>query len=186
MPFAATTKAKPANPAPTRTPPHKTTTTAVAHRLRMTELLLAGQVKLRVCEAEIKTRGSNYTINTIRRLRRENPTTDFRLLLGADMALIFATWRRAETLVKLAPPLVAARPGYEFPAGFGAALPEGLSLAARKILGAGIFPAPQIDLSSRQIREAIALHRDYSQLPPPVAEYIKQHRLYERLDAAEM
>lgn len=167
---------------PAGTPPHKQgrKRSPFAARLAMCRLLVAGESALAVDDIEGAWGDGrpNYTIDTIRELRRRHPGANWRLLIGADMALIFDTWWQAEELLRLAPPLVAARPGFAFPPGFGVSLPKGLSPAGRLALAAGVFPFPPCDYSSTAIRRALATGAEPAGLPPAVAALAREKRLY--------
>lgn len=171
---------------PAGTPPHKQgrERSPFAARLAMCRLLVEGESAISVDDIEGGGDGRpNYTIDTIRELRRRHPGANWRLLIGADMALPFDTWWQAEELLRLAPPLVAARPGFAFPPGFGASLPKGLSPAGRQILAAGVFPFPPCDFSSTAIRRALAAGEEPEGLPPAVAALARERRLYAPRDA---
>ncbi len=169
---------------PSNIPPHKSRAdiSSIEHRLRMTELL-AGNIDCAiVSDIELRLSGVSYTRNTIEELEKIYPNDHLRLVIGADMALIFDTWKFAPELLQLAPPLIAARPGYKFPEGFGKSLPAGLTVAERKILADGIFPINETDLSSTQLRELLSGDFSYQQLlafvPKNIAEYIIDTKIY--------
>ncbi|GHS94142.1 putative nicotinate-nucleotide adenylyltransferase [Planctomycetales bacterium] len=162
---------------PAQTPPHKHTGTAFAHRFAMTELLVQNHSGLALCDIDARVAGRNYTIDSLRRLRAQYPDQKFRLVIGADMALSFGTWREAGAVLRLAPPLVAARPGYEFPAGFGEDEPAELTPDERRLLADGVFTAALDDAASTAIRANIA-RGDYRSVPAAVADYIRAQGLY--------
>jgi nicotinate-nucleotide adenylyltransferase len=61
-------------------------------------------------------RGSVYTIDTVRILRRRYPYVDFVWLMGADNLVSFHRWRGWEKLFSLMPIAVLDRPGYRLKA----------------------------------------------------------------------
>jgi nicotinate-nucleotide adenylyltransferase len=61
-------------------------------------------------------RGSVYTIDTVRFLRRRYPSVDFVWLMGADNLVSFHRWRGWEKLFGLLPIAVLDRPGYRLKA----------------------------------------------------------------------
>lgn len=167
---------------PAARPPHKPgrVLAPFAHRLAMVRLLIQGEPAMDTDDIE-ETWGQgrqSYTVETIRELIRRRPGDSFRLLIGADMALTFDTWKEADTLLRLAPPLVAARPGFAFPAGFGTELPAGLSPEGRAILARGIFTAAVSDCASTAIREGFRTSAETPGLIPAVAAYIRENGLY--------
>ena len=64
-------------------------------------------------------RGSVYTIETIRFLKRRFPSIDFVWLMGADSLVSFHCWREWERLFGLLPIAVLDRPGYRLKARAG-------------------------------------------------------------------
>lgn len=74
------------------------------HRLAMCRLAIEGLKGFEVLDYEVKKGGPSYTIDTIQYLNRP-----LRLLLGDDQLAGFSKWKEAETLKKLAPPLVGSR-----------------------------------------------------------------------------
>jgi nicotinate-nucleotide adenylyltransferase len=62
------------------------------------------------------SRGSAYTVDTIRFLKRRYPSVNFVWLMGADNLVSFHRWRAWETLFRLVPIAVLDRPGYRLKA----------------------------------------------------------------------
>ena len=61
-------------------------------------------------------RGSAYTVDTIRFLKRRYPSVNFVWLMGADNLVSFHRWRSWESLFRLVPIAVLDRPGYRLKA----------------------------------------------------------------------
>ncbi len=61
-------------------------------------------------EARLKTR---YTLDTVRRLKRQYPKTRFIWLMGADNLADFHRWRGWRRIAREVPIAVIARPGYD-------------------------------------------------------------------------
>ena len=61
-------------------------------------------------------RGSAYTVDTLRFLKRRYPSVNFVWLMGADNLVSFHRWRAWETLFRLVPIAVLDRPGYRLKA----------------------------------------------------------------------
>lgn len=166
---------------PCRIPPHKDRPdlTPASLRLHLTQLLAVEDPRLDVCDLELQREGPSFTIETIRELLRLYPDRSYRLIVGADMVPAFATWREAETLLELAPPLVGDRPGTVLPADLVADGPKDLSLRARTLLQRGRFFLPPCPISSTMIRERMAAGEDVTPfLPPRIAAYLYEHRCY--------
>jgi nicotinate-nucleotide adenylyltransferase len=62
------------------------------------------------------SRGSAYTVDTIRFLKQRYPSVNFVWLMGADNLVSFHRWRSWETLFRLVPIAVLDRPGYRLKA----------------------------------------------------------------------
>lgn len=164
---------------PARRPPHKPADnrTPAEHRLAMLQRALAGQPHARVDTCELDRVGPSYTVDTLRDLRRRHgEAAELRLLIGADMALIFDEWREPEAIERLAEPIVMLRPPHDRDA-----LLDALPPATRPRWATRIVPVPLIDVSSSAIRRAAAegrLDQVAGDLPPGVADYIREHHLY--------
>ena len=168
---------------PASVPPHKNRPdiSNETDRLKMTELLTKNNPYFEVSDIELNRQGMSYTYITLRELKQQYPSDNLHLLIGADMAMIFDTWKNAEEIIDIAPPLIAARPGYKFAKDFGTELPEKLSLKYRKLLKKGIFHIKEIDLSSTKIRKMIANHETSvlsEYIPAEIMTYIINHNLY--------
>jgi len=164
---------------PARIPPHKVRPgiSAPEHRLAMTKLLCGENACMVVNDIELCRQGKSYTIDTIHVLRKQMPGAYFRLIIGEDMAADFHTWKQARTLMQIAPPLVAARPGCDFLTGISKQdnMPESMR---RSLLDSCINISP-MDISSTAIRAAIADQRDVTHLlTTKVMAYIFEHGLY--------
>ena len=80
-------------------------------RVAQCEALTHGH-KITVSRFE-ETRQSRYSIDTLRALRKNNPTTDFVWLMGADSLTSFHRWKDWEAIAALMPMAVFNRPGFE-------------------------------------------------------------------------
>lgn len=151
--------------------PHKSVgpKASPAHRLAMLQLAVESIPGFSVLDWECKRPGPSYTSETLQHLAKEG-RTNLRLILGADIALTLPHWHEPEAVIRLAPPLVGARPGFPltFPGG-----------AVGEALYGGVTYVPQMDISSTIIRHRL-LHGLYCGhlLPQKVLDYIVLHRLY--------
>jgi len=142
----------------------------------MIELAVADRPNAWVDRREIDRRGPSYTVDTLRELRAELPGVTLRLLIGADMALIFDQWRQPREIEALAEPVVMVRPPHD-----RQTLLSELPADQRDRWADRIVETPAIDVSSTRIRQAVAagrLNAVAADLPPGVAEYIREHQLY--------
>ena len=164
---------------PAGDPYHKpqTTQTSAAHRLAMTELAAAEDVRFAVSDCDIVRGGATYTFDTVQIFRQQFPAARLWWLLGSDSLMKLHTWKKWQTLVKQTHIAVAMREGdslgqttRELHAWLGEALQNG---------SVRILQAPLYDISSTRIRQDI---RNGSLpdglIPPQVARYIREHGLY--------
>ena len=140
------------------------TLAADRHRLAMLRLAVHGVEEVDVCDVELSLPRPSYTINTLTHLSRQFPDVEFKLIIGADNYVVFDRWYEHERLVAEYGLVVYPRRGF--------ALPESAE-------GVVFVDAPLFDVSSTQIREAIACGAGFeAMLPCGVADYIKQNKLY--------
>ncbi|MDP4185323.1 MAG: nicotinate (nicotinamide) nucleotide adenylyltransferase [Bacteroidota bacterium] len=132
-------------------------------RLELTRLAILDKPHFRICDIEFRLPRPSYTIDTLKKLKAENPNRDFVLIIGTDNLICFHHWKDYQRLLKEYEIVVYPRPGYD-------EYPE---------YSVRIVNAPQMDISSTDIRQRIADNRDFSQLlPAQVWEYIQKNKLY--------
>lgn len=166
---------------PAGRPPHKAAQdlAPAADRLAMVELAVAGHPRFAVSDLELRRPGPSYTVETLRALESAGR---LHLLLGSETFLDLPSWREPEEVARRARLLVVPRSGDGFD-------PE--APAAQKVLaalglpafgtaeGPRCLPAVSLPISGsdlrRRCREGRSLH---FRLPPAVAAYIREHRLY--------
>lgn len=162
---------------PTGISPHKMMDgdATPAQRLEMCRLAFEGIDGVIVSDLEIRRAGKSYTVDTLRELYDPNGRLFF--LLGTDMLLSLDKWREPEEIFKLCYPVYVRREADE---SLDAAIVEKIAdyynrfgKAVRRIV------TPPIELSSREVRAAVAAGEDISTLvPPSVADYIQKAGLY--------
>jgi len=150
-------------------PPHKKEPAApVEDRLRMVELAIEGEPAFRASRMEIDRGGASYTLDTLTQLRRENPDTSLFLIVGADSAIDFSSWKEPDAVIEMANVAIAPRPGFD------------LSKMEPRLQGkAQVFHSPTLELSSTMIRERLRERRPIRFLVPEAVErYIRERGLY--------
>jgi len=70
------------------------------HRVKMIELATRGIKGVKISDVEIKSRGKNYTLNTVRKLRKKYPKNEFFLIIGSDILKEITKWHKYETLLE--------------------------------------------------------------------------------------
>ncbi len=151
---------------PAARPPHKSGGTHAPYedRYRMVEIACRADPRFESSRLE---QGSaySYSINTIEKLQAElGDNTELYFLIGADAFAEIRTWHRWQDVVRAVAFIVVSRPGarYEVPAGSRAYRLDDLDLP----------------VSSSAIRRKLAAGDPEVEVPPGVAEYIRQHGLY--------
>ena len=135
------------------------------HRLAMLKLAIERYPLLKVCDIELEMPRPSYTINTLDELSRRYPDYRFNIVIGGDNWNIIDRWKEYQRIINEYGVVVYPRPGYE--------------LSSTNNSNVVVVEAPLADISSTQIREAIAKYDEVGHLlPQGVAEYINKHNLY--------
>lgn len=137
-------------------------------REAMVRLAIDGEPGCTLDRIEIEHTGPSVTLDTVEALSAREPGTEWVLLIGGDQYANLHTWRGWERLLALTVLAVAQRPGERPPPD-----PAVLARPHRAV------PLPMLDISSTDIRARVARGDPIDGLvPPAVARYIDQHRLY--------
>ncbi|MBS1261906.1 MAG: putative nicotinate-nucleotide adenylyltransferase [Calditrichaeota bacterium] len=137
-------------------------------RLEMIRAAVKNVPYFQVIDYEIRRGEASYTIDTVRRLKRDHPGREFTLILGADSVATLPRWKQYRELIDSVRIAAVVRPGWSL-----ADLPAGVR---RRIHPVEIPPLP---LSSTMIRERIARGRSVRFLVPDRAlEIIESRALY--------
>lgn len=113
--------------------------------------IIGKKTKFSACDIEFHLESPLYTYNTLERLSNDFPDRNFALLMGGDNINILHRWYRGEEIMAKYPVLVYPREGVDTPA-----------LCKEK--GAIYIDAPQVDVSSTQIRNLQQQGEDVSHL----------------------
>lgn len=147
-------------------PPHKPSgsTTPYEHRHRMVELACAADPRFVPSRLEAGA-GKSYSIDTITRLKPTlTPEDRLFFLIGADAFAEINSWYRAGDVLAAVEFIVVSRPGYEYP------IPTGARIHRLESI--------ELPVSSSTIRRVLEEGGRPEDLPPAVADYAEQHRLY--------
>lgn len=126
-------------------------------RLRLAELAVAGNPRLRAEPIEFGLPRPSYTIATLDVLRQRHPTHVFVLLMGADNLPGLPRWQEAARLLADVDIYVYPRPGTNLP---------DLTQFPR----AQVMAAPLLDISATYIRESLRTGRSIRYLVPAAVE----------------
>jgi nicotinate-nucleotide adenylyltransferase len=146
------------------------------HRVKMLNLALADSPYFKISLIEIKRSGPSYAVDTLSRMKRQlNADDEIMFILGADSLLTLPRWERPERLITLCKIVVVPRPGYLIPV-MGMLEAELPGISERTV----IMEKPLINISSSDIRGRVQKGLPIADMvPAAVAQYIKQHRLYQ-------
>jgi len=72
----------------------------VNHRIKMVEMALKDNERMKLCDVELSLPTPSYTANTLEYLDTLYPALDFAILMGADTYEAIPRWHRAEVLLK--------------------------------------------------------------------------------------
>jgi nicotinate-nucleotide adenylyltransferase len=150
-------------------PPHKRAPEVpVERRLDMVELAIADEPDFHASRIEIERGGASYTAETLRELRGEYVEASFFLIVGADSAIDFSSWKNPEAVIEMSDIVVAPRPGF-----------DSSTMEPRLRSKSHILEAPELDISSTVIRKRLREGKSVEALvPTAVEEYIRTHGLY--------
>ena len=145
------------------------------HRVEMVRLAIASYPGFELSMLEINRPGPSYTVDTIKEFR-DKPGSESELffILGWDSLSQLPRWKEPKLLIELCHLVAVPRPGCKLPDlnRLETLIP---GLASRLIL----LDKPEIDVSATQIRKRVAEGLPiHGLVPAPVADYLKQHKLY--------
>jgi nicotinate-nucleotide adenylyltransferase len=139
-------------------------------RLEMVRCLTAGDPRFEVDGSEVRRGGLSYTVETLREYRVRMPAAALILLIGEDVVDTLPAWREIGEIRAMADIVVLTR---------------AVADAAVAADGVRRLPTRRLDLSSTEIRDRAAAGRPLTGfVPPAVAAYIEEHRLYRARAAA--
>lgn len=178
---------------PVAVPPHKPERNVLSfeNRWRMLQLAIGDNPRFRLSDIELRMPGKSYTVNTLKRLRKENPGAELFFLVGCDAFFEMGSWHEFREIFGLARIVVLCRPECN-QAEILAFLTEKVSGAYEAVSGTCQIRHPRLcsvfhllntrlDISSTMIREMIGTGRSIRYLvPDTVWSYIGENALYRR------
>ncbi|MGH9738160.1 MAG: nicotinate-nucleotide adenylyltransferase [Candidatus Acidiferrales bacterium] len=152
---------------PSSRPPHKSQQelTPFIHRYAIVALACAEHPGFLPSLAEAPTTPSHvfYSIDTVRKFRREHPDDHLYFIIGADQFLEFPTWKSYEQLLDSCDFIVASRPGFRL---------DALRL---------IVPPEKLGRSSGNDQHKIVLRKSVVHLLTTVASHVSSTEVRDRL-----
>lgn len=135
-------------------------------RLNMVKLALKDEPGLMACDYEFHLPKPSYTLHTLSAISKDYPERQFVLLIGADNWQCFDKWYGYREILSRYEIAIYPRQGSNIDSD---SLPENV-----RLLHTGLF-----NVSSTQVRSLLAAGQSaHSLLPPAVARYIKDNRLF--------
>jgi nicotinate-nucleotide adenylyltransferase len=178
---------------PSSRPPHKTrpALTPFVHRYAMVALGCADHPGFVPSLAEAPMDGATphvfYSIDTVRRFRREHPEDHLYFILGADQFLEIPTWKSYESLLDSCDFIIASRPGFRLDALRLVIPPEKLGRSTghdthRIVLRKSVvhlLTTVSSHVSSTEVRHRLSRHQAiHGLVPARIEEYILGQALY--------
>ncbi len=137
-----------------------------ASRYAMVCLAIKEEAQFRACDVELHLPKPSYTIDTLTFLKEQYPDDKFVIIIGADNYVHLPKWKEYEKLIGEYAFLIYPRPGFVIDDGHFSG-------------NFTLVNSPLMDISSTEIRQAIAEKREVGHLlPPEVLGYIREHNLY--------
>lgn len=148
-------------------------------RLTMITLTIAGNARFEVSDCELRRAAPSYTLRTVRQFEADyGGAISVHWLIGADSIDDLPHWHRIAELIDTCFISAMYRAGCE-PPDFARFEPIWGRERVEK-LRKNIIQTPLIDISSTEIRNRLAAGQDASDmLHPAVADYIREHGLYQ-------
>lgn len=122
-------------------------------RLEMVELAIKDDNRFRTCDIEFRMPKPSYTIDTLTYLKEKYPNHEFSLILGSDGLKTFHKWKNADLIIEKYSRYIYPR------------LTESIE-EIKKHKNIKLVKAPQIQISSTFIRQAIADKKDIRHFLP--------------------
>lgn len=179
----------PAFQSPLRTPVEGS---SPEHRLEMAKLATIGNEDwLKVDGREIRRGGISYSIDTINQLKKESGKAALFLIIGMDQFENFDQWKDFAAILEKVDLVVTSRPGIEIPRTVEF-FPNGMKpLVTKFAKGNGTLKGghkihfvqlKDVDVSATEVRRALREKQSVLTLiPEAVAEYIREHALYQNV-----
>lgn len=161
---------------PAGQPPHKPDRriTPAIHRVAMVSLVIGDREGLAISHVDLDRPGPHYTVDMLAILQRAYPGAKFFFLMGSDSLAQLLTWRDPRRIVSQAILAVLRRPGWEVEL---EKLKQEIPEIEEQMLW---LEGAIVDVSGTEIRRRRRQGRSIDGLvPPSVASYVRQHRLYQ-------
>lgn len=126
-------------------------------RLKLVELAIAGNDRLRALDIEVSMPKPSYTIDTLDELVRRYPQHRFVLLMGEDNLPGLPRWKQADRILAEHEVYVYPRPGVD-------------ATDVKNHPGVRVVDAPLLDISATFIRDCVRAGKSIRYLVPDAVE----------------
>ncbi len=161
---------------PSKIPPHKVCNDLASDndRLQMCKIACADIPNVIVSEAELLHQGKSYTVETLKRLKKEHSDKRLTIVIGGDMLVTFKEWYKFKEILAVADIIAVRRVGVDDKQ-FDEAVIELINMGGRITVEKNTV----IGISSTEIKQNIN-NDEYLKkyLPQVVIDYIKNNGLY--------
>ena len=144
-------------------------------RAEMTALAIQDKPHFTLSTIELEQSGSTYTYQTLERLRREDPDTEYYFIVGADSLFHMKEWKCPERIFASCCILAAVRGDIT-----GGEMEEQIRMMRREYRAdIRLLRTPCVNISSSDIRRRVAAGKSIDgNVPEPVKAYIERRGLY--------
>ncbi len=147
---------------------------SVNDRLEMLRIAIKGMEFAQISDLELESATPSYTVETLKKLKKQYPEDELFFLAGADVLDHFSYWSDPVEIVSLAKPLIGCRESSHLKV-------NDLDSSYKNAFREGICQTRKINISSTEIREKLSRGEDVSHmLPSEVLDYILCHKLYSK------
>ena len=145
------------------------------HRIAMVTAAIKDNPKFALSTVETDREGISYTYETLQVLKKDNPNTDYYLILGADTIYQIESWREPDIIMANAGILAAVRDGKST----SELKNKAAELMDKYHNDIHILTMPATDISSTDIRARVGSGRSIRYMVPEgVRTYIEKNNLY--------
>lgn len=152
---------------PTKIPPHKAGSNLCLDedRIEMVRQAISSNPFFQLSLIEFERSGPSYTIETIKELKKRYEDHQFYFIIGGDMVNYLPKWKDIDELLLLITFIGIRRPGHLLKPFF-----------SDKVV---LVEAPQLEISSSEIRERLSNNQSVRYLlPETVIDFIKERDIY--------
>ena len=157
-------------------PPHKKNSIIPDATLRhkMVSLAIEDYPQFEAYDYEVKKQTYSYSYETLKHLKHLNRENELYFIIGADSLHNITSWVKPRLIMEMCTLLVYSRKGYDMEKDLR-------ELKKEYYMKAQFIDAPEIDISSSNIRNMIAEGKDVSGFMPPKAlDFISRTMLYKK------